>query len=169
MLIFYKKKRPNSRKHAALMPIFSQKNIHSLSKTQFFQVFFFKFFMKNPMLSCPYLVKQTSILSKVRFIMGQKSQQDAFFSDFSRKKEQQLVCQYFVENVGTFSKNTLFFYPYFVNKRLFSQIFMYFFFNLFLKNPLFSCPYLVKETSILTKIHYIMGQKSQQTLFSDFS
>ena len=135
MLIFCKKKRPNSRKHAALMPIFSQKNIHSLSKTHFFHVFFFKIFMKTPMLSCPYLVKQTSILSKVRFIMGQKSQQDAFFSDFSRKKEQQLVCQYFVENVGTFSKNTLFFHPYFVNKRLFSQIFMYFVFQFVLEKP----------------------------------
>ena len=135
-----------------VMPIYGQKSVNSaniLSKTQVHSqkthcsythisstnvyslkyscIFFFNLFLKNPLFSCPYLVKKTSILSKVRFIMGHKSQQDAFFSDFSRKKEQQLVCQYFVKNVGTFSKNTLFFYPHFVNKRLFSQIFMYFF------------------------------------------
>ena len=39
------------------------------------------------------------------------------------------------KNVGTFSKNTLFFHPYFVNKRIFSQIFMYFFFKLVLEKP----------------------------------
>ena len=71
-------KRQFSIKHTALMPIFCQKT-STLSKTQCSHVIFFKFFMKNPLLSCPYQVKKTSSLTKIQNIMGQKSQQDALF------------------------------------------------------------------------------------------
>ena len=97
----------------ALMTIFCQKNVHSLknkllsclyfvkksilSKTLRSHVIFFKFFMKNPLLLCPYLVKKTSILSKLNYIMGQKSQQDALFLRFFTKKSL-LPCPYFIKN-----------------------------------------------------------------------
>ena len=124
--------------------------------------------MKNPRLSSPYLVKQTSILSKLRYIMGQKSQQDAFFSIFLRKKNSSSDANIFSKSVDTFSKNTLLVCPYFVNKRVFSQIYMYFFFSIcFTKTPSLM-PIFGKKTSILSKLHYIIGQKSQyNTLFSD--
>ena len=62
-------------KISTLMPIFCQKNAHSkkitllsypyfvkktsiISKTQSSHVIFFNFFMKNPWMSCPYLVQK---------------------------------------------------------------------------------------------------------------
>ena len=50
------KKRPFSKKHAALMSRFCQKNGHSLKNTVLL-CHFFKIFMTNPLLSRPYLVK----------------------------------------------------------------------------------------------------------------
>ena len=58
---FLSKKRQFS-KNNALMPIFCQKT-SILPKTLRSHVYFFKYFIKNPMLSCPNLVKRTSILS----------------------------------------------------------------------------------------------------------
>ena len=62
MPIFFKK-RPFSKKHAALKSRFCQKNGHSVINTVLL-CHFFKFFMTNPLLSTPYLVKKTLILSK---------------------------------------------------------------------------------------------------------
>ena len=42
------KRRSFSKKHAALMPIFCQKNVHSLKKRYSRLIFFSFFFMKNP-------------------------------------------------------------------------------------------------------------------------
>ena len=44
----------------------------NLSKTRCAYVNFFKFFMKNPLLSYPYLVKKTSIFSKLHYILFAK-------------------------------------------------------------------------------------------------
>ena len=60
---YFVKKRPLSKKHTALKSIFCQKNVHSLKNTVLL-CHFFKIFMTNPLLSRPYLVKKTSILSK---------------------------------------------------------------------------------------------------------
>ena len=60
---YFVKKRPFSKKHAALKSRFCQKNGHSLKNTVLL-CHFFKIFMTNPLLSRPYLVKKTSILSK---------------------------------------------------------------------------------------------------------
>ena len=68
------------------MPIFVQKNVHSLkitmlscpyfvrktslpSKTLRSHVISFKFFIKNPMLSWPYLVKKRTILPELHYIL----------------------------------------------------------------------------------------------------
>ena len=73
MAIFCKKKRSYSRKNAYLMPIFWQKNVNFLKNTVL-SCIFFKCFVKNPIVSCPSLFKQASIPSKLRYIMGPKSQ-----------------------------------------------------------------------------------------------
>ena len=66
------RKCPFSKNHFALMPIFCKKIVHSL-KNKLLHVMFFKFVIKKPLLPCPYLVKKTSILSKLPYFMGQKS------------------------------------------------------------------------------------------------
>ena len=78
------------------------KNVHSLKtncsrahvlscKRLFFpkhcalMYFFFIFCMKNSCYHAHIWSKKTSILPKLDYILGQKSQRDAFFFDFSRK------------------------------------------------------------------------------------
>ena len=61
------KKRPILQKHCALMS------------------FFLKCYMKNPLLSCPYLIKKTSILSNYIILWIKKVPRVSFFSDFLRK------------------------------------------------------------------------------------
>ena len=67
------KKRPFSKKHAALKSRFCQKNGHSLKNTVLL-CHFFKIFMTNPLLSRPDLVKKMSILSKLHYNIGSKRQ-----------------------------------------------------------------------------------------------
>ena len=85
---YFVKKIPFSQKHCALMS------------------FFFQNFHEKPLLSSPYLVKRTSILSKLHFILGQKSCRNAFFSIFVWKITalMPIFCQ---KNVHSL-KNTLF-------------------------------------------------------------
>ena len=64
MPIFFQKKRPFSKKHNVLIPIFNHKIVHSLKNTVL-SCHFFNFFSKNQLLLCLYLVKKLSILSKL--------------------------------------------------------------------------------------------------------
>ena len=73
-------------KITSLMPIFCKKNVHSLktyhshapilskkcpfSQNTVLHVICINFFMRKPLLSCPYLVKNASILPKLHYIMG---------------------------------------------------------------------------------------------------
>ena len=89
------KKGPFSKKHAALMSIFCQKT-SILSETLCSHVIFFNFLMKNPLLPCPYFIKKNQFCqNNIVWIMGQKSQWDAFFLPFFMKKSL-LSCPYFV-------------------------------------------------------------------------
>ena len=93
--------------------------------------------MKNPLLSCPYLVKKTSIQSKLQYIMGQKSQQDALLFPINHEKITALMHIFCQKNVN-FLKNTILTCPYFVKKRPFSQkhcAFMSLFFQFFYEKP----------------------------------
>ena len=102
-------------KIAALVPIFYQKYVYSLKiKTRCSQVhvsskkrpftqkhcalmsFVFNVFMKNPLLPSSYVVKKTSILSKLHYILGPKSQWDALIFGFSRENNL-LQCPYFAK------------------------------------------------------------------------
>ena len=84
------------------MPIFYQKNVHSLkntmlscphfvkktstlSITQCSHVIFFTSFMKNPPVSCPYLVKKRQFCQNYTILWAKKVNRMPFFSDFSRK------------------------------------------------------------------------------------
>ena len=74
-----------------------------------------KFFMKNPILSCPYLFKKTINSVKTALYNGsKKSIKCSFFSIFHGKitSLMPIFCQ---ENVHS-RKNTLLSYPYFVEK-----------------------------------------------------
>ena len=67
---FYFQKRPFSKKHTSPMPTLLSKNVLSLKNTvlscNYSQILYEKSpVMKNPLLSCPYLLKKTSILSKI--------------------------------------------------------------------------------------------------------
>ena len=129
-----------------VMPIYGQKSVNSaniLSKTQVHSqkthcsythisstnvcslknscIFFLNLYLKNPLFSCLYLVKKTSIMSKLHYIMGQKSQQDALFFPIFHEKITTLM-------------------PTFCQKNVHS-----------LKKTLISCPYFVRKTSILSK------------------
>ena len=70
---FLSKNRKISKNYAVFMPMFCQKT-STLSKTWLFPCRFLKFIMKNPFLSCPYLVKKMSILSKLYYFIDQKIQ-----------------------------------------------------------------------------------------------
>ena len=82
---YFVKKRPLSKKHDALMPIFCQKT-SILSKTLCFHVIFLICFMKNPLLPCPYFVQKTSILSKQHWMDNgpKKSIRYLFFPIFQK-------------------------------------------------------------------------------------
>ena len=53
-------------------PIFCQKNVSSLKNT-LLPCYFFQIIHENPILSCPNLVKRTSIVSKLHYLMGQEN------------------------------------------------------------------------------------------------
>ena len=64
LMRIFDKKRTFSKENTLPMPIFCQKNVNSLKNTVLsYQII--QIFMKNPLLSCLYLVKKTSILSKL--------------------------------------------------------------------------------------------------------
>ena len=115
--IFFKN--VHSLKNNAFMPIFCQ-NTSILSKTNGSHVIFSNFVWKIPSLSCPNLVKKTSILAKLHCLWANKVNSLPFFPVFSRKINalMPIFCQ---KNVK-FLKNTLLSSTYYVKKKhLFSQ------------------------------------------------
>ena len=106
------KKRPFSKKHAALKSRFCHKNGHSLKNTVLL-CHFFKFFMTNPLLSRPYLVKKTLILSKWHYGIGRKRQYP-FFPDLSLKSNN--FHAHILSEKYPLSKNKLVSCPYVVRK-----------------------------------------------------
>ena len=120
MHIFCQKTFLSPKKITTVLPYFVKK-LSILSKTQCSNVIFFQIFMKNPLLSCPYLVKKkvTSVKTALQY-KPKKSKGCPFFSpDFSRKKSL-LSCPYFVKKTSILSK---------------TLVLSYHFFNFFIKNP----------------------------------
>ena len=79
-----KKKSQLPKKHIALIPYFVKKT-SLLSKTRFYHVIFFQIIHENPILSCSSLVKRTSIMSKLSYLMGQKINRMLFCPIFHEK------------------------------------------------------------------------------------
>ena len=102
----------------------------------------------------PIFDQKTSILSKQHYIMSQRSQYDALFFRFLTKKSS-LLCPYFVKK-RPFSKKHTALKSIFCQKNVHSlknTVLLYHFFKIFM-NPLLYCPYLVKKSSILSKLYY---------------
>ena len=91
----------------------------SFSQKQNALISFFQNFHEEPPAVKPILSQKTSILSKLRYIMGHKSQQNALSFRFFTKKSK-LSCPYFVQK-SPFSKKYGAPMPYFVKKRSFSK------------------------------------------------
>ena len=78
-------KKPSfSKKHNALIPIFYPKIVHSLKNTVL-SCHFFNFFMKNHLLSCPYLVKNVNSVRTTLQDGPKKSIGCPFFPIFHEK------------------------------------------------------------------------------------
>ena len=109
-------------KITALMPMLFQKDVHSL---------------KNTLLSCPYFVEKTSILSKTLC-------SHIIFLTFKWKI---LCCHAHISSkTHRFCQNYIILWVEKVNRMLF-------FFRFFTEKTPLSCPYFVKKTSTLEKIH----------------
>ena len=112
------RKRPFSKKHTFLMPIFCPKKCPFSQKQCAFMLFFFKFLWKTSCCHVHIWSKETSILSNLHYIIGQKSKKDALFSIFTKKpflpcpydknvhslKNKLFSCSYFIKNTPTLSK-----------------------------------------------------------------
>ena len=135
------KKCPFSQKHCALMSI--KKN------------------MKNPLLSCPYLIKKRQFCQNNTILWAKEVSMMPFFSDFSRKNYRSYA-HILWKNVHLL-KNTLLSSLYFVKKKVHSlknTVLLCHFFKIFMKNPLLSRPYLVKKRQLSQKYIIIWPNKS---------
>ena len=123
--------------------------------------------MKNPLLSCLYLVKKRLFCQNytLLFSMGQKSQEDLsircpFFPIFHEKYL--LSCPYTVKKNVHSLKNTMLLFSYFVKKTSIlskTRGSYVLFFNIVMKTPLLSCPYLVKKYKICQKYAILWAKK----------
>ena len=104
------KKRKFSKNHDALTPYCTKLII--LSKTLCSYVVFFKFFMKNPWLPFPYLVKKVHSVNIKIILWAKKVNRMPVFSDFTWKN--QCCYAHILSTKRPFSKNTLVSCPYFV-------------------------------------------------------
>ena len=78
------KKSPFSKKHTALMPIFCQKNVHSL-KNNAPMSFFSNFSWKTPCCHAHIWSKKRQFCQNYTILWAKKVNRMPFFSDFSRK------------------------------------------------------------------------------------
>ena len=126
------------------MPIFCRKNVHSLRNTVLLCQL--KKIMKNPLLSCLYLIKKRQFCQNNTILWAKEVSRMPFFSDFSRKNYRSYA-DILWKNVHSL-KNTLLSSLYFVKKTsiLSKTLCSYVIFSKFSwKIPLLSRPYLVKK------------------------
>ena len=137
-----------------------------LSKTLcFYVIFFFKYRMEYPWPLSPFLVKKRQFCQNYSTFWVHKVNKIPLFSDVFQKNQSSHA--HILSKNYLFSKNTLFLCPYFVKKTSIltkkhcsHQFSHYFFKFLHVKPPAF-IPTLSLKTSILSKLNYIMGPKSQ--------
>ena len=162
------------------MSIFRQRNVHFLKitlpscpnfvKTSVFSkncaiMSFFQIGHKKSPALMPVFDIKLSILLKLHQFMGQKSQQNTFFFNFSQQRL--LSCSYFVKK-HLFPKKHAFYVHILCQKIPIlskTQCSLLIFFQIYYEKPQLSCPHLVNKTSIQTKLKYIMGQKVNKMPF----
>ena len=152
------------------MPIFCQKNVHS-HKNTLLSYHFFSIFHEKPPIVMPQFGQKTAILTKLLYIMGEKSQQDPFFPDFYEKITvlMTIFCQKDVHSL----KNIFLSCPYCVEKKSilsktpFSRVF---FFNFTWKTPCCHAHIWSNNVnSVKTTLYYVSKKSIQCPFFSIFS
>ena len=155
--------------------MFCQQNVHSLKKTLLPCLYavqkhpnihllkntvlscrFFKVFMKNPILPCPYFIKKRELCQNYTVLWTQKVKTMPFFSYCSLKIS--LTCPYFVKS--PFSKKSRCSHAHILSKKIpFSQkqTLLMSSFSIFSGKTSSIMPIFGKKTSILSKLHFIMG------------
>ena len=94
------KRRTLSKKHIALMFV---ERTSIFSKTLYSHAIF-HFYMKNPLLSCLYLIKKPSILSKLLILWIKKVNRMLFFFFLIVHGKTTLSCPHFVKKTSTLLK-----------------------------------------------------------------
>ena len=154
-------KNVKSLKKAVFMPMFCQKNVHSLKNT-LFPCHFFQIFNEKSLPVMPIFGKNNvNSVKTTLYYTPKKLIGHLFFSEFSQKIL--LSCPYFIEKRPFFKKHTVF-TPIFCKKCQFAQkhsVLTSFVQNFHEKPLLYLMPIFDQQTSILSKLHYYMGQKSQ--------
>ena len=144
------------------MPIFCQKNVSSLKNIALMS-FFFKFLMKNLYQHAYNWSKNANSVKNILYYGPKDSIGCPFFLDFSRKID--ALMPIYCQKNRPFCEKQVALMPIYCQdkvhslKTLSSRVI---FCNFFMKKPhkLFSFARSVKRTSILSKLHSIMGQKS---------
>jgi len=127
------------------MSILCQKNVHS-PKNMVLSYHLCKTFHKNPYCHAHIWSKNVNSMKATLFYGLKKSKGCPFSRIF--KKISLLSCPYFIKNTPILKKNTVLSRPYFVKKnvhslkKLYSHVILS---QIFMKNSLPSCTYLVKK------------------------
>ena len=156
------KKRPFSKKHPALMPIFCQKNVHPHKNTVLSCHFFLIFYVKPPCSHTHIWSEKRPFCRNNTILWAKKVNRMPFFRFFTKKSL--LSCPYFVKKTSILKKSTLRSCPYFVKKTFIlskTQCSHVFFFQIFHEKPPAVMHIFGQKTSNLSKLYYIMGQTSQ--------
>ena len=154
------RQRPFSKKHNAIMHIFGQKTSF-LTKTR---VIYFKFCMKDPLLSYPYLVEKYQFCQYYSIVWPKKVNKMVFYPILHEKL--MLACPYFIKNTSILTKNTLLSSPYNVKitsilwKTLFSHIM---FFSNFLWKSYFCVPHNWSKNTQFWQNYTILWTKKSIT------
>ena len=145
--------------------ILSWKRRFSQKHCAFMWFFFFKYRMEYPWPLSPFLVKKRKFCQNYFTFWVYKVNKIPLFSDVFQKNQRSHA--HILSKNYLLSKNRLFLCPYFVKKTSIltkkhcsHQFSHYFFKFLHVKPPAF-IPTLSLKTSILSKLNYIMGPKSQ--------
>ena len=154
-----------NKKQTALKSMFHQKNVHSLKNTVLSCHLFSSFLWKTPCCQAHIWSKKRQICQNYTIFWVQKVNRMPLFSDFHGK----IICSnaHILQKHRSISKKHLLLCPYFVQKTSIltkTNCSQNIFFKFFIKNPRRSCPYLVKNSPILSKFH-IMDQKVNRMSF----
>ena len=141
------------------MPIFCRKNVHSLRNTVLLcQI---KKIMKNPLLSCPYLIKKRQFCQNNTILWAKEVRRMPLFFRFLTKNYRSYA-HILWKNVHSLKKHTAL-KSIFCQKNVISlknTVLLCHFFKIFMKNPLLSRPYLVKKRQFSQKYIIIWPNKS---------